>query len=73
LADEALRVIDGAQETWSQADLRRWLSEVPRASGDHERERRWLLEAQERYHRKGIRSYDAEIDLRLAELDTDGL
>jgi class 3 adenylate cyclase len=69
LADEALRVADGTQEVWNQADLRRWLSEVPRAAGDVELERRLLSEAAERYRRKEIRSYDAEIAARLAELD----
>jgi len=69
LADEALRVIDRTQETWAQADLRRWLSEVPRTVGDTIVERTMLLEARARYARKGIRSYDTEINARLAELD----
>jgi class 3 adenylate cyclase len=69
LADEALRVADATQEIWKQADLRRWLSEVPRTTGDVALERRLLREAQERYARKEIRSYDAEIDARLVELD----
>jgi hypothetical protein len=69
LAEEALRVADETQDLWLRADLRRWLSEVPRATGDIELERRLLREAQERYARKEIRSYDAEISARLAELD----
>ena len=64
-----MRVIDATQAMWLQADLRRWLSVVPRATGDHALERRMLLEAEEMYRRKGIRSYDAEIGRRLAELD----
>ena len=42
---------------------------VPRAAGDVELERRMLLEAARMYARKEIRSYDAEIAARLAELD----
>lgn len=69
LADQALRAIDGTHAVWLRADLRRWLSEVPRALGDARREREMLVEARELYHRKEIRSYDTEIGARLAELD----
>jgi class 3 adenylate cyclase len=69
LVDEALRVSDATDELWSQADLRRRSSVVARARGDSDWERRLLLEAQERYRRKEIRSYDPEISARLAELD----
>jgi class 3 adenylate cyclase/tetratricopeptide (TPR) repeat protein len=69
LADEALRVTDGTHDEWQQADLRRWLCVVPRATGDVKGERRMLLEAHERYHRKEISSYDPEIGCRLAELE----
>jgi hypothetical protein len=41
---------------------------VPRTTGDVDLERRMLLEASERYRRKAIRSYDDEIEARLAEL-----
>jgi hypothetical protein len=69
LADEALTVVDRTHELWHQADMRRWLSVVPRATGDRDRERRMLREAQQMYARKEIRSYDPEIAARLAELD----
>jgi ATP/maltotriose-dependent transcriptional regulator MalT len=69
LADESLRVVDGTHQLWQRADIRLWLSEVPRASGDEALERRLLLEAAEMYARKEIRSYDAEINARLAELE----
>jgi class 3 adenylate cyclase len=69
LAAEALRVADSTHEVWHRADLRRYLSVVPRATGDHALERRLLLEADEMYRRKGIRSYEAEIAARLSELD----
>jgi class 3 adenylate cyclase len=67
LTDDALTAVDRTQETWAQADLRRWLSEIPRTTGDVELERRLLQEAAEMYARKEIRSYDAEIQARLAE------
>jgi hypothetical protein len=69
LTAEALRAADGTDEVWHRADLRRWLSEVPRTAGDSELEGRLLREAIELYARKEIRSYDAEIAARLAELD----
>jgi hypothetical protein len=72
LIEEALRVTDRTQAAWEQADLRRWLSEVPRAAGDIDLERRMLLEAEQLYHRKEIRSYDTEISRRLDELGRDG-
>jgi hypothetical protein len=72
LTEEALRVTDGTQDAWEQADLRRWLSEVPRTTGDVAFERRMLHEAGELYRRKEIRSHDAAIDARLAELDREG-
>ncbi|MDX6358262.1 MAG: hypothetical protein QOH37_1316 [Nocardioidaceae bacterium] len=68
LAEEALRVIDRTQQVWQGADLRRWLAPVPRAAGDAPLERRMLREAAARYERKEIRSYDVEIQARLAEL-----
>jgi ATP/maltotriose-dependent transcriptional regulator MalT len=69
LTDEALRAIDGTHSVWLRADLRRWLSEVPRSLGDARREREMLVEARELYHRKEICSYDMEIGARLAEVD----
>jgi hypothetical protein len=72
LAEEALRVADRTQDAWAQADLRRWLSEVPRTTGDIAFERRILQEAGELYRRKEIRSYHAEIDARLTELGREG-
>jgi hypothetical protein len=61
-------VIDRTQQVWQGADLRRWLAPVPRAAGDAPLERRVLREAAARYERKEIRSYDVEIQARLAEL-----
>jgi class 3 adenylate cyclase/tetratricopeptide (TPR) repeat protein len=72
LTDLTLRTADGGQEVWKQADLRRWLSVVPRTRGDRDEERRLLREAAERYARKEICSYDAEIDARLVELEGTG-
>ena len=71
LAEEALRVIDSTQQSWKGADLRRWLSVIPRASGDSELERRMLQEGEQIYARKEIRSYDTEIRHRLAELENE--
>jgi class 3 adenylate cyclase len=68
LVTEALGVIDKTDQVWGQADVRRWLSAVPRATGDIERERRMLREANRMYRRKEILSYDPEIRTRLAEL-----
>jgi class 3 adenylate cyclase len=72
LAAEALHVADATDELSRQADLRRWLGGVARASGDRDTERRLLLEAARMYARKEIRSYVAEIDARLAELEAAG-
>jgi predicted ATPase/class 3 adenylate cyclase len=69
LLAEALRVADATDEVWHRADLRRSLTVVPRATADREMERRLLQEALAMYTRKEIRSYDAEIGARLAELD----
>jgi tetratricopeptide (TPR) repeat protein len=68
LAQEALQVVDRSHQTWQQADLRRALSVVARATGDQALERRMLDEAAAMYARKEIRSYDAEIQRRLDEL-----
>lgn len=72
LAQESLRVADRTHETWQQADLRRWLSVVPRATGDQVLERQMLEEAAAMYARKEIRSYDHEIGARLDELSRPG-
>jgi hypothetical protein len=69
LVDEVLRAVDQTHELWTQADLRRLLSEVPRRTADVDLERRLLREAGEMYARKEIRSYDLEIQRRLDELD----
>jgi hypothetical protein len=71
--EEALRVVNRTQDAWAQADLRRWLSEVPRSTGDVAFERRMLQEAGELYRRKEIRSHDVEIDARLTELGRKGV
>jgi hypothetical protein len=72
LAAEALRVADATHELWHRADLRLALSVVPRATGDQALERRMLQEAAPMYQRKEIRSYDAEIQRRLAVLGREG-
>ncbi len=72
LAEEALRVVDQTHQTWQRADLRRWLSAVPRATGDQSLERRMLVEAEAMYARKEIRSYDPEIQRRLDKLSQVG-
>jgi hypothetical protein len=67
LTTEAIRAIDRTQQVWQQADARRYLSGVARATGDSVLERRMLEDASAMYARKEIRSYP-EIDARLAEL-----
>lgn len=61
-------MVDGTHQLWQRADIRLWLSEVPRANGDRVLERQMLEEASAMYERKEIRSYDAEIGRRLADL-----
>ena len=61
-------MVDRTQQMWQRADLRRWLSVAPRATGDRVLERQMLGDAAEMYAHKEIRSYDAEIGGRLAEL-----
>ena len=61
-------MVDRTQQMWQRADLRRWLSVVPRATGDRVLERQMLVDAAEMYAHQEIRSYDAEIGGRLAEL-----
>jgi hypothetical protein len=68
LTAESLGAADATDEVWHRADLRLSLSVVPRWAGDVVLERRLLQEAEEMYHRKEIRSYDAEIGHRLDEL-----
>jgi hypothetical protein len=69
LMESALASVDQTQQEWQQADVRRWLSVVPRMTREDELERRMLLEAKHIYARKEIRSYDIEISRRLDELD----
>jgi class 3 adenylate cyclase len=69
LAADSLSHADATDQLWNRADLRRSLSAVARAAGDVTLEGRLLREAAEMYARKEIRSYDAEIEARLAELD----
>ncbi len=52
-ASKALRAIDASDQVCQQADIRRWLSEVPRRRGDVAEQRRLLVEARDRYRAKG--------------------
>ena len=69
LANSAIATIDRGSEPWAQADIRRWVSEVPRAMGDGQLERAWLIEALTRYDIKGITTWRAEIARRLEDLE----
>jgi tetratricopeptide (TPR) repeat protein len=52
-ASKALTTIDASDASSQQADIRRWLSEVPRLHGDIARQRRLLVEARDLYRAKG--------------------
>ncbi len=68
LAQASVTVIDRGDELWQRADVRRWVSEVARARGDVEEERRLLTEALELYAAKEIVTWNDAIRTRLAEL-----
>jgi len=53
---------------WLQADIRRRVSEVARARGDVEEERRLLTYALELYTAEQIVTWNAQVQARLAEL-----
>ena len=52
-ASKALTAIDATDQICLQADIRRWLSEVPRRRGDVPEQRRMLAEARDLYRAKG--------------------
>jgi class 3 adenylate cyclase/tetratricopeptide (TPR) repeat protein len=52
-ASEALVTIDASDLICVQADIRRWLSEVPRLHGEVAQQRRLLVEARDLYRAKG--------------------
>jgi hypothetical protein len=68
LLEEALAAVDLTDQVWQQADLRRLLSAVPRATGDADLERTLLRGADARYRAKEIDSYAEQIAARLAVL-----
>jgi class 3 adenylate cyclase/tetratricopeptide (TPR) repeat protein len=52
-ASTALTTIDASDQICQQADIRRWLSEVPRLRGEVAQQRRLLVEARDLYRAKG--------------------
>lgn len=52
-ASKALTTIDASDNFFHRADIRRWLSEVPRLRGDIAQQRRLLVEARDLYRAKG--------------------
>lgn len=69
----SLTVIDRGEVLWLQADIRRRVSEVARARGDVEEERRLLTYALELYTAKQIVTWNAQVQARLAELYQDAV
>jgi class 3 adenylate cyclase/tetratricopeptide (TPR) repeat protein len=67
-ASKALAAIDATDEIFSQAAIRRWLSEVPRRRGDVPEQRRMLAEARDLYRAKGHVPLLAATEQLLAEV-----
>lgn len=65
----AVETIDRSDQTWERASTRRQVAEIPRALGDVETERELLAEAHALYESKGIVTWQAELESRLADLD----
>jgi len=66
--DEAVRVVDDSDQVWQQADLRRWAALAAELAGDHDRARRMLTDARDRYAAKAIVPWTRWCDERLEEL-----
>ena len=67
-ASKALAAIDATDEMSSQADIRRWLSEVPRRRGAVPEQRRLLAEAQDLYRAKDHLPHLAATEQLLAQV-----
>jgi hypothetical protein len=67
-ASQALTTIDASDQICVQADIRRWLSEVPRRRGEVAQQRRLLLEARDLYRAKGHLPHLAETEQRLSQI-----
>ncbi|MBB6628935.1 AAA family ATPase [Nocardioides sp. KIGAM211] len=67
-AAEALAIVDRSDQLWQRADVRRWVSELPRRRGDVEEERRLLTEAIALYDAKQVVTWRADLEARLREL-----
>ena len=64
-AQASVEVVDRGDQLWQRADIRRWVSEVARARGDVEEERRLLTEALELYAAKEIVTWNEQLEARL--------
>jgi hypothetical protein len=67
-ASKALTTIDASDNFFHRADIRRWLSEVPRLRGDIAQQRRLLVEARELYRAKGHLPYLALTEQLLSQI-----
>ena len=67
-ASQALTTIDASDQICDQADIRRWLSEVPQLRGDIAQQRRLLLEARDLYRAKGHLPHLAETEQLLSQI-----
>ena len=67
-ASQALTTIDASDAISQQADIRRWLSEVPQLRGDFARQRRLLVEARDLYRAKGHLPYLALTEQLLSQI-----
>jgi len=65
---KALAAIDAGDQICQQADIRRWLSEVPRRRGDVAEQRRLLVEARDLYRAKGHLPLVAATEQLLSEV-----
>lgn len=64
LAEHAVKVVDRGDQTWSRADVRRWVAHlVP-----HERRRQLLVECRDLYAEKGLFLWQRRTEHRIAEL-----
>ena len=67
--ERALEAVDGTDQVWEAATIRRLLADIPRVGGDTTLERRLLVEARDLYAGKGIVAWQEPIEARLRELD----
>jgi predicted ATPase/class 3 adenylate cyclase len=67
---KALAAIDVGDQICDQADIRRWLSEVPGRRGDVDEQRRLLREARDLYRAKGHLPLTAATEQLLSDLAT---